>query len=77
VVATSLGAGPVPVFYITIESGDTGGVVRDYGDGDANWLSVPITFSQRAPSFFYDDPTVTHGNVTLSVYGTFTEPTSP
>jgi len=77
VVATSLGAGPVPVFYITIESGDTGGVVRDYGDGDANWLSVPIAFSQHAPSFFYDDPTVTHGNVTLSVYGTFTEPTSP
>ncbi len=38
----------IPVFRIVIESGDTGGVVRDYGDGEANWMSTPFTYSQGA-----------------------------
>jgi hypothetical protein len=62
-----------PVFYIMIESGDIGGIVRNYGDGPANWASLPIDFAQGGPDSF-DDTLLTYGNVTLSVYGTYTEP---
>jgi len=66
----------VTIFYFAIESGDTGGVVRDYGDGQGNWISKPITYPQGAPPFFYEDSTVAHGMVTLSVYGTVLDPTT-
>jgi hypothetical protein len=53
-----------------LQSGDTGGVVRDYGDGPANWVSTPDTFADGSTpviDWFYD-PNVTYGTVEMSVY---------
>lgn len=71
--ATNLYEG-IPVFRIMIESGDTGGVVRNYGDGPANWVSKAISYAQGGPETFVEDSTVNYGDVTLSVYGTYSEP---
>jgi hypothetical protein len=64
----------IPVFRIMIESGDTAGVVRTYGDGSANWVGKAITYAEGGPNQFMEDGSVSYGTVTLSVYGTYSEP---
>lgn len=57
-------------YWIMLQSGDTAGVARDYGDGRANWVSVPDAFadgSVPAIDWFYD-PNFTRGTVEMSVY---------
>jgi len=70
---------PTPVSgfsFIAIESGGTGGVVRDYGDGSANWLGGPDTFAD-GPLEIVDNRFLPEGwgtgNVTLSVYAEYLE----
>ena len=62
-------------FYIMLQTGDTAGVIRDYGDGAANWTSVPDSYAD-GPSFSFIVPNggTPTGNVTLSVYGTYALP---
>jgi hypothetical protein len=50
-----------------LQSGNTGGVVRDYGDGPAKWSGEPATFSTGAPEEF-NHATATRGDVELSMY---------
>jgi hypothetical protein len=58
-----------PSYWIAIQSGNTAGVVRNYGDGPANWAGQPGTFSSGAPGSFPDRAAgATSGTVTLSVY---------
>ena len=59
-----------PGYWIMLQSGDTAGVVRDYGDGTANWFGVPHTFADGANAQFapFRDPQVTRGTVELSMY---------
>jgi len=68
---------PVPLdftgYWIMIESGDTGGVVRDYADGPANWLGFRDNFAS-GPVNPAPEGGVTRGTVTLSAYGTYTYP---
>lgn len=65
-----------PVYLIGLHSGGTVGVVRNYGDallnpGDNNWHSMPDDFGDGAvPSFLSDSP-ATEGDVTLSVYASY------
>ena len=56
-------------FWIVIQSGDTGGIARDYGDGAANWAGNADAFVDGASSVF---GTATPGTGTLSVYATYT-----
>jgi hypothetical protein len=60
--------GFAPTYYIAIESGPTGGVVRDYGgDGWDTWVGEAVTFSTSAPDIF-PHRGATSGTGTLSVY---------
>lgn len=67
---------PVPptrldVFYgywIALQSGPTGGVVRNYGDGAASWYGNADNFADGAASTF---GTASAGTVTISMYGEF------
>lgn len=57
-------------YWLMLHSGETGGVVRDYGDGRANWVSVPDAFadgSEPVIDWFYD-PNFSRGTVEMSVY---------
>jgi hypothetical protein len=65
-----LAIGAAGAYWLMLQSGDTAGVVRDYGDGRANWVSVPDTFadgSAPAIDWFYD-PNFSRGTVEMSVY---------
>ena len=66
-------------YWITIQSGDTGGVVRDYGDGPANFVSSPDVFSNGASPLFGEENNFHNalGTVTLSVYATYSVPPPP
>lgn len=55
-------------YYIALQSGPTGGVVRNYGDGPANWIGNADTFADGASATFGP---ASSGTVTLSMYGTF------
>jgi len=57
--------------WITIQSGPTGGVVRDYGDGAPNWRGNTDAFSNGAADTLPGD--AAPGTVTLSVYATYDE----
>jgi hypothetical protein len=58
-----------PGYWIMLQSGSTAGVVRDYGDGPANWAGFADTFADGAVSdFSQGDPGVSQGTVTLSLY---------
>jgi hypothetical protein len=61
-------------FWIAIQSGDTGGVVRNYGDGPANWRGNVDAFADGAADLF--DINSSKGTVTLSLYATY-ETTAP
>ncbi len=72
------GLGFAPGYQIMLQSGDTGGVVRDYGDGEANWLGLPDAFGDGAIPSFYPghtrQPDLTSGTVTLSIYAEYSVP---
>jgi hypothetical protein len=55
-------------YWITLESGNTAGVVRDYGDGNANWRAQPGTFANGSPQEFPDYANSTTGTVEMSMY---------
>lgn len=63
--AVPLAAG---TYWIVIQSGDTGGVARDYGDGAADWFGGSDTFSDGASNPFGTGST---GTVTLSVFASY------
>lgn len=66
-----------PVYLIVLQTGDTAGVIRDYGDNrpepGGNWYSMADPFADgavdRIPSLG-----TTPGSVTLSVYATYSLP---
>jgi hypothetical protein len=60
---------PNTEFYIMIHSGDTGGVVRFYGDGAANWIGRQLVYVDNTE---FPLTGVTTGDTTLSVYATYT-----
>jgi hypothetical protein len=53
-----------------LQTGDTAGVIRDYGDGAANWHGTTDTFADGPMQFidWYQNPNVTQGMVTMSIY---------
>jgi hypothetical protein len=57
-------------YWIMLQSGSTGGVIRDYGDGPANWHGTPDSFSDGGMENidWYQNPNVTSGTVTMSTY---------
>jgi hypothetical protein len=57
-------------FYLMVQSGDTGGVVRVYGDGAANWFGKNLSYGDTTGEFRYVD--LTSGDTTLSVYASYT-----
>jgi hypothetical protein len=66
-----------PVYLVGIHTGGTVGVVRDYGDtlynpGGGNWFSVPDAFTDGAIASFRPDQTaIATGDVTMSVYASY------
>jgi hypothetical protein len=64
-------------YLIAIQSGDTAGVVRDYGDGrldpGGNWAGENDAFSDGASQDLSENP-VSTGTGTLSVYATYSLP---
>lgn len=67
-ISTPVTFGAAPGYWITLQSGSTGGVVRDYGDGPANWSGEPGTFTSGAPNEFHIRNVATPGTVELSMY---------
>jgi hypothetical protein len=67
-ISTPTTFGAAAGYWITLQSGSTGGVVRDYGDGPANWSGEPGTFASGAPSSFHNRDVANPGTVELSVY---------
>lgn len=62
-------------YYIAIQSGPTGGIVRDYGgDGEANWIGNADAFADGASNTF---GTANSGTGTMSMYATFSSQTPP
>ena len=66
-------------YLIALQSGDKGGVARDYGDGDANWIGAPDAFADGAlddisPGGPDKTPGFVDGTVTLSIYAEYTVP---
>jgi hypothetical protein len=55
-------------YWIALQSGPTGGVVRNYGDGAASWFGNADNFADGAASTF---GTASSGTVTMSMYGEF------
>jgi hypothetical protein len=55
-------------YWIVIQSGDTGGIARDYGDGTSDWFGNTDTFSDGASDPFGTGST---GTVTLSVFANY------
>jgi hypothetical protein len=73
-----------PSFTIAIQTGDTAGVIRDYGDTrfgpinsptpDGNWASIQDTYSDGALDYIPEDGHLpAPGSVTMSVYATYSE----
>jgi hypothetical protein len=72
--ATNLDQTNIPVYVIAIHSGDTGGVVRDYGgDGPANWSGIADNYADLAEELFDFDEALA-GQGTLSVHATYSVP---
>jgi hypothetical protein len=69
---TSIAAGVARGYYIAIQSGDKGGVIRSYGDGPANWRGNEDSFADGA-NYEFTGPNASEGSVTLSVYAAFDE----
>jgi hypothetical protein len=76
-------AAPTPIgfalaYQFMLQSGNTGGVARDYGDGDANWIGFPDDFADGPVNALYPDPSkqpgLSNGTVTLSLYMEYTVP---
>jgi hypothetical protein len=70
---------PPAYVLIGIQSGGPNAVVRDYGDNrsdlGANWNSRPDAFADGAVDTFpTNDPTIKSGDVTLSVYASYSLP---
>jgi hypothetical protein len=65
-----------PGFHLMLQSGDTTGVVRDYGDGPANWLSRPDLFNDGS-DLAYDTTKPVQGTVTMSMYMEYEVPNTP
>jgi hypothetical protein len=64
-----------PGYFLMLQSGDTQGVARDYGDGAANWLGLADTFADGAQEDFLEGDTgQTQGTVTLSIYAEYAVP---
>jgi hypothetical protein len=65
-----------PAYWLMLQSGDTAGVARDYGDGNANWVGVPDSFADGANRELdpFNDPQLTHGTVELSMYLEYSVP---
>jgi hypothetical protein len=58
-----------PAYWVMLETGGTAGVVRDYGDGEANWLGFADSFADGGPAdFLPGDPGQSQGTVTMSMY---------
>jgi hypothetical protein len=72
----TIGHGDVPLYLVAIQSGGTVGVARDYGDNrsdqGANWASMPDAFADGAIATFTDGAPITSGDVTMSVYASYT-----
>jgi hypothetical protein len=58
-------------YWIAIHTGDTQGIVRNYGDGVGSWISNVDDFSNGADDPFGNDATTITGATTLSVYATY------
>ena len=67
-ISTPIGFGGAASYWITLQSGSTAGVVRNYGDGRANWVGQPGTFANGAPDGFPIRDQATTGTVELSMY---------
>jgi hypothetical protein len=59
-----------PGYWIMLQSGDGAGVIRDYGDGAANWHGTPDPFSDGPMQYidWYQNPNVVPGTGTMSIY---------
>ena len=68
-ITTPVDFGQAPLYWIGLESGPTGGVVRDYG-GDSwdTWGGEAITFSPASAPDVFPHRNYTPGTGTLSVY---------
>jgi hypothetical protein len=55
-------------YWIVLQSGGTAGVVRDYGDGPANWAGQAAPFTSTAPADFHTPGQYTTGTVEMSMY---------
>jgi len=67
----------VPIYWVALQSGDTAGVVRDYGDGRmdplGNWFGKADPFADGAlDQLSYDGNSTGAG--TLSIYATYSIP---
>jgi hypothetical protein len=60
--------GGAPLYWIALQSGPTGGIVRDYGDGSANWIGESAPFASGAPDDFHTQGQFTTGSVEISMY---------
>jgi hypothetical protein len=64
-----------PAYLIGIQTGDTGGVVRDYGDARpderGNWRSIADPYADGALDRVPDTLPTAPGSATLSVYATY------
>ncbi|MEJ0038117.1 MAG: hypothetical protein WDO68_18900 [Gammaproteobacteria bacterium] len=55
-------------YWIALQSGANGGVARNYGDGDPNWIGNTDGFADGANPRF---GAASAGTVTISMYGTY------
>ena len=67
-ISTPVAFGGGAAYWITLQSGSTGGVVRDYGDGAANWSGQQSPFASGAPDSFPIRSQATTGTVEMSMY---------
>jgi hypothetical protein len=67
-VSTTIPFGSAAAYWITLQSGNTAGVVRDYGDGQANWSGQQAPFADGAPQDFHIYGQSTTGTVEISMY---------
>jgi hypothetical protein len=55
-------------YWIVLQSGGTAGIVRDYGDGPANWAGEAAPFNATVPADFHTPGQYTTGTVETSMY---------
>lgn len=71
---------PYPIYLIALQTGDTAGVIRDYGDSrpnpTGNWYSIADTFADGALDQVPTLATAPNSS-TLSVYATYALPPPP